>query len=178
MADPREEVELVIAMRDPQLHDVLGRAADFLYRQGVGEGSASVDAARRLLRQAADRLDAARSTQPEGPGESEQGERWTLIRDRDRLGSRAGSWRLPPTHQHANEIAALLKAYRDDDYHDVVEVMPVSEHEAALGQEREKNARLREALEKIADNDPFAGGGGAWCVERARAALAPSGDQQ
>ncbi len=56
--DSATVTEAVIAeMRDPQLHDVLDSAAAFLYRRGVGEGSAGVDAARRLLRQAADRLE-------------------------------------------------------------------------------------------------------------------------
>ncbi len=50
MADERD---VLAEMRDPQLHEVLDSAAAFLHRQGVAEGSAGVDAARRLLGQAA-----------------------------------------------------------------------------------------------------------------------------
>jgi hypothetical protein len=109
MADPREEQVEAVAL-------ALSRASGYK----VTEAGRTLDAwgipmvaweahARKLAIAA---LDAARSTQPEGPGESEQGERWVIQGD---------------------SIDRIL--------------MPVEEAEAALAQEREKNAELREALE-------------------------------
>jgi hypothetical protein len=171
---PREEVEAVIAeMRDPQLHVELESTADFLYRQGVGGGSASVDAARRLLREAADRLDATRSTQPEGavPVEGGQGKRWVLAIEGDRIvGIQYGG----STHWLTNP---RMGGYA------VVEVMPVAEHEAALAQERETVEELRGAIERVLtawDEEKHLwphGGPSLFLKERVwrlRAALAPS----
>jgi hypothetical protein len=75
--------------------------------------------------------------------------------------------------QTTGPLAALF-AHADDGV--AVEVMPVSEHEAALAREREKNGRYWQALTDIAglENwEPKTAG------DIARAALAPSsGDQQ
>jgi hypothetical protein len=181
MTVPREEVEAVIAEMRDYLMDAEDDAPEVV----------TVDAATNL-RAWADRLDAARSTQPEEAGERN-------IEEARKLSNQLGIpfdeawWRIVTAAQRVGEVAAGAHAVAPGTLGAVndfcVELSALyglfqDEHEAALAQQQEKNAELRKALEfyekQLSDRQRgrgsmLASDGGAI----ARAALtASSGDRE